>query len=395
MIPSTHSTVIGSLNEVSSNTWNYLTGTHTPFLRHEFLSALEKHHCVGELTGWIPQHVLVYENETLLGAMPQYLKTNSYGELVFDWAWAEAYQRSGLNYYPKLVSAIPYTPATGPRLLISPDADRDVIAPQLVQTALEYAKQHRISSLHCLFPHAKDLQQFEKQGLLTRLGCQFHWSNLPGEQHYRDFDDYLDHFTSSKRKKIRRERRQVIESGVTLHRMHGNELSDEQWQSVHRHYCSTFDRLSGHATLSLNFFREISQSMPQQLIVMLAEHNGNAVASAICFRDDTTLYGRHWGCDAHFQNLHFEACYYQGLEYCIEHKLQRFDPGAQGEHKISRGFLPTPTWSAHWIADPTFKKAIEDFLQRETLGMQHYIKELSEHSPFKHNTNILNEAGSE
>ena len=391
----THSKIIGSLNEVSCDAWNALSGTRIPFLSYEFLSALEKHHCVGESTGWIPQHVLIYENETLLGAMPQYLKTNSYGELVFDWAWAEAYQRSGLNYYPKLVSAIPYTPATGPRLLISPDAERNIIAPRLIQAALEYAKQHSISSLHCLFPHAEDLQQFEQQVLMIRLGCQFHWNNLPGEQHYRDFDDYLDHFTSSKRKKIRRERRQVTESGVTLQRLHGNELSDEQWQSVHRHYCSTFDRLSGYATLSLDFFRELSQTMPQQLIVMLAEHDGKSVASAICFRDDNTLYGRHWGCDAHFQNLHFEACYYQGLEYCIEHKLQRFDPGAQGEHKISRGFLPTPTWSAHWIADPTFKNAIADFLQRETLGMQHYIKELNEHSPFKLDSSVAKKTKSE
>lgn len=380
---SSHSIIIGSLSEVSSNAWNSLSGTNTPFLCHEFLSALEKHHCVGESAGWIPQHALIYENETLLGAVPQYVKTNSYGEMVFDWAWAEAYQRSGLNYYPKLVSAIPYTPATGPRLLISPSADKETIAAQLIQTSLEYAKKLKLSSVHYLFPNEENRQQLQQQGLMMRLGCQFHWNNLSGEQHYRDFDDYLDHFTSSKRKKIRRERRQVAETGVTLQRLYGHELSGEQWQSVHRHYCSTFDRLSGYATMSLSFFREISQTMPQQLIVILAEHEGRTVASAICYRDDTTLYGRHWGCDAHFQNLHFEACYYQGLEYCIEHKLQRFDPGAQGEHKISRGFLPTPTWSAHWIADPTFKDAIDDFLQRETVGMQHYINELNEHSPFK------------
>lgn len=378
-----HSIIIDSLDEVLSDSWNSLQGTHIPFLRHEFLSALEKHHCVGESTGWIPQHILIYEGETLLGAAPQYLKTNSYGELVFDWAWAEAYQRSGLNYYPKLVTAIPYTPATGPRLLIAPNRAREEIATQLIQTALEHAKRLQLSSVHWLFPHEQDMQQLKQQGLLIRLGCQFHWNNLPGTEYYRDFDDYLDRFTSSKRKKIRRERRQVSEAGVTLQRLQGDELSDAQWQSVHRHYRSTFDRLSGYATLSLDFFRELSQTMPQQLIVIIAEHNGNTVASAICFRDDNTLYGRHWGCDAHFQNLHFEACYYQGLEYCIEHKLQRFDPGAQGEHKISRGFLPTPTWSAHWIADPQFRAAIADFLQRETQGMQHYIQALSEHSPFK------------
>lgn len=382
------SLIIGSLDEVSSDAWNALSGTDIPFLRHEFLSALERHHCVGESTGWIPQHVLIYHNNSLLGAMPLYLKTNSYGEMVFDWAWAEAYQRNGMDYYPKLVSAIPYTPATGPRLLIAAAAERVTIAAQLIQAALEHASNLGLSSVHWLFPHQQNRQQLEQQGLLMRLGCQFHWHNLPGEQGYRDFDDYLDRFTSSKRKKIRRERRLVTESGVTLKRLYGHELSEQQWQSVHRHYRSTFDRLSGYATLSLDFFRDISQTLPQQLIVIIAEHLGDTVASAICYRDDTTLYGRHWGCDAHYQNLHFEACYYQGLEYCIEHQLQRFDPGAQGEHKISRGFLPTPTWSAHWIADPAFKKAISDFLQRETQGMQHYIQELNEHSPFRRNADV-------
>lgn len=378
-----HNIIIGSLGEVSSKAWNSLCGTQVPFLSHEFLSALERYHCVGRATGWIPQHILLYENETLIGAVPQYVKTNSYGELVFDWTWAEAYQRSGLDYYPKLVVATPYTPASGPRLLISPQAERDKVAAQLIQCALENAQQQQVSSLHWLFPHQADLQQLTQQHLLPRLGCQFHWHNLDGDRPYRDFDDYLDHFTSSKRKKIRRERRTVTEAGVTLQRLYGHQLSDAQWHAVHRHYSSTFDRLSGYATLSLEFFRDISQTLKQQLIVILAEHKGDAVASAICFRDETTLYGRHWGCDAHFQNLHFEACYYQGLEYCIEHKLQRFDPGAQGEHKISRGFLPTPTWSAHWIANPQFREAIADFLIRETQGMQHYIESLREHSPFK------------
>jgi predicted N-acyltransferase len=377
-----HSSIIGSLSEVSSAAWNNLAGTEVPFLRHEFLSALERHHGVGEASGWIPQHVLLFENERLVGAVPQYLKTNSYGELVFDWAWADAYQRSGLNYYPKLVVAIPYTPATGPRLLIDPQGDRASLRRQLIDITLQYAQQRQVSSLHLLFPQDDDLQALTQQGLLKRLGCQFHWHN----QGYRDFDDYLDRFRSSKRKKIRQERRQVAAAGVTLQRLYGNELSETQWQAVHRHYVSTFERLGGYATLSLNFFLELSQTLPQQLIVMLAEHQGRPVASAICFRDDDTLYGRHWGCDEQFQNLHFEACYYQGLEYCIEHGLRRFDPGAQGEHKISRGFLPTPTWSAHWIAEPQFRRAIEDFLQRETVGMQNYIDSLSEHSPFKHIT---------
>lgn len=375
--------VIDNLQAVPAEEWNALAGTDIPFLSHEFLSALERHHCVGTAAGWTPQHLLLYDEadnkDQLIGAVPQYLKTNSYGELVFDWAWADAYHRTGRHYYPKLVVAIPYTPATGPRILIHSDADKDSVADKLITYALEHAKTSNVSSQHWLFPHDRDLQRLKEHGLMPRLGCQFHWHN----EGYRDFDHYLERFTSKNRKKIKRERRQVVESGVTLSRLHGDELTEEQWQAVHRHYSSTFDRLGGYATLSLSFFQELAQTMPRQLVIILAEFEQRPVASAICFRDDNSLYGRHWGCDKQFQNLHFEACYYQGLEYCIEQGLSRFDPGAQGEHKISRGFLPTATWSAHWIADPEFRRAIDDFLRRETLGMQQYIKELGEHSPFK------------
>ncbi len=375
--------VCNNLNEVPAAQWSALAGTDIPFLRHEFLSALETHHCVGEVAGWTPQHLLLFDTvnheEKLVGAVPQYLKTNSYGELVFDWAWAEAYHRSGRHYYPKLVVAIPYTPASGPRILIAPEAEQTIVADKLIEFSLEHAKKLRVSSLHWLFPTEKNCLQLKTHGFMPRLACQFHWHN----KNYRDFDDYLDRFTSSKRKKIKRERRQVAESGVVISRLHGDELSEKQWQAVHRHYASTFDRHSGYATLSLDFFLELARTMPKQLLIILAESKGEPVASAICFRDEQTLYGRHWGCDQHFQMLHFEACYYQGLEYCIEHSLARFDPGAQGEHKISRGFLPTPTWSAHWIADPEFRKAIEGFLQHETVEMELYIKELNKHSPFK------------
>jgi hypothetical protein len=257
------------------------------------------------------------------------------------------------------------------------------VANALIEHALENAKTSGVSSLHWLFPNDRDLQRLKDHGLMPRLGCQFHWHNSSQNGGYRDFDDYLERFTSKNRKKIKRERRQVIESGVVLSRLHGDEITEEQLQAVHRHYTSTFDRKGGYATLSLGFFQELAQTMPRQMVIILAEYDKRPVASAICFRDDHSLYGRHWGCDRRFQNLHFEACYYQGLEYCIEHGLSRFDPGAQGEHKISRGFLPTATWSAHWIADPDFRQAIADYLGRETLGMQDYIQELGEHSPFK------------
>lgn len=372
--------MLDAIDDIPASQWNALVGTEVPFLRHEFLAALERHHCVGAASGWIAQHLTLHGADgQLLGAVPQYLKTNGYGELVFDWAWESAYERSGLPYYPKLVVAIPYTPATGPRLLLRPEADHKQVVDALITHAIAHAQQLQVSSLHWLFPHGQDLDRLTAHGLLPRLGCQFHWHN----QNYRDFDDFLARFTSSKRKKIRHERRSVAESGLVIRRLTGNELSATQWQAVHRHYRSTFDRRWGHATLTLEFFHEVSRTLGDRLIVMLAEQAGAPVASAICWRDATTLYGRHWGCDAYFDNLHFELCYYQGLDYCIEHGLARFDPGAQGEHKISRGFLPTPTWSAHWIADARFRAAIADFLQRETPAMREHIRGLGEHSPFR------------
>ena len=380
---SLHSTLIGSLDDVFSEDWDRLVGTHQPFLRHAFLHALERHGCVGERWGWYPRHLLLYEGGRLLGALPQYLKTNAYGELVFDWTWAEAHERSGLPYYPKLVTAVPYTPASGRRLLIHPEADAEAVRHGLIAAAIEHARAAHVSSLHWLFPDDTDREALAEAGMLIRQGVQFHWHNA--EPGYADFDDYLAHFSSAKRKKVRRERRQVAESGVEIRQFHGEQLSDAEWQVVHRHYASTFARLGGHATLSEAFFREVSRRLPGQVVVFLARRAGRPIASAICLRDADTLYGRHWGCDEQYAGLHFELCYYQGLDYCIRHGLRRFDPGAQGEHKISRGFLPTPTWSAHWIAHPGLRGAIADFLQRESEAMERYRVELGEHAPYRRN----------
>ena len=308
-----------------------------------------------------------------------YLKDNSYGEFVFDWDWADAWHRSGLEYYPKLVVAIPYTPATGQRLLLRNASDEQT-ATALIEFATAHARTLNVSSLHWLFTNSTDTQRFRKHAeYMLRLGCQFHWQN----QHYKDFDDYLSHLTSKKRKQIRRERRQVSDQNIELEVLHGNEISEEQWQIFHTFYCSTFDKKSGYATLSLDFFQEISRTLPDNIVLVMAKFQGNYVASAFNLRGKNVLYGRHWGCSEEFHSLHFEACYYQGLDYCIRHGLQRFEPGAQGEHKISRGFLPASTWSAYWIAHPQFRQAIDQFLQRETVGMQQYIDELSQHSPFK------------
>jgi uncharacterized protein len=372
---------LDALTDIPATEWNPLVPDDNPFLSHEFLSALERHACVGERTGWLPWPVVCRDDHgRLLGAALLYLKHNSYGEFVFDWSWAEAYRQHGLAYYPKLVGAIPYTPATSPRLLLAPNQPQpEATARALVEYVLDQAGCQRWSSIHWLFPTAAETEQLQGQGFLSRLGCQFHWHN----RGYRDFQDLLDSFTAKRRKNINRERRLVREAGLELRTLTGLELSEGQWKSVHEFYCSTFQRLGGTPTLTLSFFQEIAETLGDRLLLVLAFDQGREVAAAISFRSASTLYGRHWGCRADYDSLHFEACYYQGLDYCIQHGLRRFEPGAQGEHKIYRGFLPTLTHSAHWIAHAGFRQAIADFLARETPAVRQYAQELLQHSPYR------------
>jgi predicted N-acyltransferase len=372
--------ILGSLEDIPAGEWNALVHPDNPFARHEFLIAMERHDAVGPTWGWYPQYLIARDHGELIGAAPMYLKDNSYGELVFDWAWADAYERSGLAYYPKLVVAIPYTPATGQRLLIRDSARRSEIAHAMIDAATKHARQLGVSSLHWLFTDSFDTDQFRQHSdYLLRLGCQFHWTN-PG---YTDFDDFLGRLTASKRKKIKQERRRVRDQGIELEVLHGDEINDSQWDIWHRFYTDTFDRKYGYATFSNGFFREIGRTLPRNIVLVLAKHQGEYVAGAFNIRGTETLYGRHWGCSADFHSLHFEACYYQGLEYCIDNGLQRFEPGAQGEHKIARGFLPTKTWSAHWIANERFRDLITQHVEHETKGMAEYCRELVGHSPYR------------
>jgi len=375
-----HTTVIQQIKDIPVGQWNSVTGTSNPFLRYEFLAALEQHHCVGEHHGWLPRHITAYDDDNqLVGLVPLYLKDNSYGEFVFDWAWADAWHRAGKAYYPKLVAAIPFTPATGPRLLVHPLADRARVVKALIEEALSLTEHTDSSSLHWLFTDKRDTDTLVEHGFLRRTGCHFHWSN----RHYRDFDDFLSRLTSRKRKKIRRERRHVEEAGIQMEIVHGREATEEQWHIMHYFYRTTFEKKSGMPTLSAGFFHEISRTMGDQVVLVFAMHQGKAVAGAIMLRGDDALYGRHWGCLQEFHSLHFEACYYQGIEYCIKHGLSLFEPGAQGEHKISRGFLPTLTWSAHWIRDDEFRPVINRYLLQEHELVVDYYNELSETSPFK------------
>ena len=372
--------ITDQLDSVPAAHWNALVGDGNPFLRHEFLTALEHHQCVGPSYGWLPHHILVHnDQQRLIGATPFYIKDNSYGEFVFDWSWADAYERAGLPYYPKGVISIPYTPATGPRLLVA-GGDREQSTREiLLRPLIELAQRKRLSSLHCLFTNTDDSAFLSDQGLLLRLGYQFHWEN----RGYRDFDDFLEAFNARKRKKLRRERRRVQEANVEIRVLHGDEADDEQWRMAHHFYRSTFEKKWGVPTLNLGFFQEIARTMGKQIVLVFAYHRGQPVAGAINLRGSDSLYGRHWGCTARFHSLHFEICYYQGIAYCIQNGLRYFEPGAQGEHKISRGFLPTPTWSAHWIADDRFRGVIEDFLRRETRAMRDYIETLHDSSPFR------------
>ena len=372
--------VINQVKDIPLADWNRISGTGHPFLRHEFLSALETHDCVGETHGWWPQHIVAYDADgTLVGIAPLYLKNNSYGEFVFDWAWADAYQRAGIPYYPKLVSSIPYTPVTGPRLLVHPASDPAVVSRALIDRALSLTAEKQASSLHWLFSTDADTALLQDSGFLRRSSCHFHWHN----QQYSSFDDFLSQLSSRKRKKIRRERRHVQEAGIELSIVHGNEATEEQWQIMYAFYCSTFEKKSGMPTLSLGFFQEISQTMGEQVVLVLARHGRQTVAGAIMLRGDDALYGRHWGCRENFNSLHFEACYYQGIDYCIRNNLALFEPGAQGEHKISRGFLPTYTWSAHWIVDDRFRMAIEHYLLQEHELIVDYHDELLKTSPYR------------
>jgi len=371
--------VAEDLGRVSAADWNSLGATPYPFLRHEFLRALETAGCLGERYGWIPQHLLAYRGTCLVGAAPLYLKSNSYGEFVFDWSWADAYRRNGLDYYPKLVSAAPYTPATGPKLLVPPGVGSTAVRHALADAATRLADGLRVSSLHWLFSPTDEADWLESTGLLRRTGCQFHWRN----EGFADFDAFLATLSAEKRKKLKRERRRVADDGVTFRLLHGSDAREGDWAFFHGLYADTFHRHGGIPTLSLDFFLRLAEQVPESVLLVVADHGRRAVAAAFCLVGTDTLYGRHWGCRETYHSLHFEACYYQGLEYCIRQRLARFEPGAQGEHKVSRGFLPTPTWSTHWIADPRFRSAIEGFLAMESRAMSDYCAEMLSHSPYK------------
>ena len=371
-------TVHDAISDIDSREWNRLAGNDYPFLRHEFLGAAEGSGCVSPDTGWSPRHLTIAGNKGLRAAMPLYEKSHSWGEFVFDWAWAQAYERVGLDYYPKLVSAVPFTPAPSRRLLLADPDDKEAAA-ALIRAALTLTKQSECSSLHILFPTEEELPLLREAGLSIRKACQFHWHN----RGYRSFDDFLATFSAAKRKKAKRDRRHTVEAGISFRRLRGREIDAKTWKIVHRLISITFMRRGSLPYFDLPFFETISQQLPENILVILAERAATPVAAAVFFESDRALYGRYWGSDSDYNALHFETCYYQGIDYCIEYGKEVFEPGTQGEHKISRGFVPEATWSAHWLAHPEFFSAVDNYVDAETRHVEEYMQAVDNQSPYR------------
>ena len=369
----------GSIAEIPREEWDRCAGDLNPTVSYDFLNACEESGSATRRTGWAPQHLtLAGPDGRLIGAVPIYLKSHSYGEYIFDHGWASAYERAGGRYYPKLLAAVPFTPATGPRLLLHPEADAEA-AEYLVAAMLEVARQRKVSSLHVNFPPQAEWELLGRHGFLQRMGRQFHWENAG----YNSFDDFLEALNSRKRKQIRRERRDALEGGLEIETLTGGDLKPQHWDAFFRFYMSTSDRKWGSAYLTREFFDLIHQRMPEKIVLVMTKKAGRYVAGALNLLGRDTLFGRNWGCVGDFPFLHFEVCYYRAIDFAIARGLKRVEAGAQGQHKIQRGYLPAPTYSAHWIRDPGFARAVADFLARERRAVEHEIEALGELSPFR------------
>ncbi len=371
--------VVAHISEVDADGWDACVGGRNPFVSHAFLNALEESGSVTARTGWQPQHLVVEdENGDVAACAPLYLKSHSYGEYVFDWGWADAWERAGGSYYPKLQSAVPFTPATGPRLLIrdgAPDKLHDILLSAMVQLA----RQHEVSSLHITFPPKEQWDRMGAAGFLKRTGKQFHWEN----RGYESFDDFLGRLQSRKRKAIRKERREVQDQGVRLRALGGEEITPGHWDAFYRFYIDTIDRKWGRPYLNREFFAILGETLSELAVMVVGEEDGDLICGALNLKGEDTLYGRNWGCSKDVKFLHFEACYYQAIDYAIRHGLRWVEAGAQGPHKIQRGYLPREIYSAHYIDDPSFAGAVKDFVEREAREVEYEIAGLMQYSPYR------------
>ena len=375
--------VLGSINEIGAEEWDACAGADYPFCRHGFLSALEDSGSAAAESGWMPRHLAVHDEDGILvGCAPLYLKNHSYGEYVFDWGWADAYERTGGRYYPKLLCAVPFTPATGRRLLVRRDLPatvQDELAHALAQAMVTLGERLEVSSLHITFPTNDEWQKFGNLGLLQRVGQQFHWQN----RDYDNFDGFLSDLTSRKRKAIRKERAAIADHGLTINCLTGDDISEGHWDYFYRFYRDTTDKKWGQNYLNREFFSLLGDRMGESVVLVMVEKAGQPVAGALNLKGGDTLFGRNWGCNADFKFLHFETCYYQAIDYAIANGLTWVEAGAQGPHKVQRGYLPRPTYSAHWIADQGLRSAIERFLVDERRDIEHEMQFLAARSPFK------------
>jgi uncharacterized protein len=370
--------LVQGIDQIEAATWDACVGPDQPFLGHAFLSALERSGSASQRTGWLPLHLVVEQNGALIGCAPMYLKSHSYGEYVFDWGWANAYERAGGTYYPKLQVAVPFTPVPGPRLLVRPGLGAETRA-ALAQGLVSAAKELSVSSLHVTFCREPEWHSLGEAGLLKRQGVQYHWHN----RGYATFEDFLATLKSSKRKTIRKERARVKSQGLVIDVLTGDALTPEVWDAFYPFYRSTVDKRWGSAYLTKRFFSLLGETMPERVVLMMARHQGRYIAGALNFMGADTLYGRVWGCRREFEFLHFEACYYQAIEFAIRHGLARVEAGAQGPHKLQRGYEPVVTYSAHWIRDPGFRDAVERFLLQERREMAFEMQQLRELLPYR------------
>ena len=372
--------VVDRIGAIDAGSWDACAGADNPFVSHAFLQALEVSGSVGRGTGWLPQH-LVLEDESgkIHAAAPLYVKGHSQGEYVFDHGWAEAYERAGGRYYPKLQIAVPFSPVPGPRLLVRPNGEAAAIRSAMIDALTATAERSGLSSLHVTFCQRAEAMDMADHGYLLRLGTQYHWSN----DGYQTFDDFLGALASRKRKAIRKERAHVAASGVEIRALSGDELKATHWDAFFAFYMDTGGRKWGRPYLNRAFFEALHQALRDKVVLVMAFRDGKPIAGALNLRGSDALFGRNWGCVEDVPYLHFECCYYQAIDYAIAHGLARVEAGAQGEHKIQRGYLPVETYSAHWIADDNFRAAVADYLDRERRVMQNEIAGLMTLSPFR------------
>jgi len=372
--------VINSINQVDPVEWNACAGSENPFVSHAFLNALEQSGAVQAETGWSPHHlIMVDQSNRLYGAAPLFLKSHSQGEYVFDHGWADAYERAGGRYYPKFFSAVPFTPVTGPRLLVRPDAATGEVEASLCAGMIELAERYEISSIHVTFLPESQRSSFEGAGFLIRHSHQYHWQN----RDYKSFDDFLASLTSRRRKTIRKERERIAKAGITFEAHTGAALTSRHWDTFYEFYTDTYDRKWGFPYLNREFFELVNDTMADRIVLITAYEDGQPIAGAFNLLGSNAIYGRNWGCNHRYKFLHFEACYYQAIDFAIAHGLDRVEAGTQGPHKIQRGYEPAQTYSAHWIRDSNFRAAVENFLQREKEMETDEMGYLRGHTPFR------------